>query len=95
MRLYGIPIRWKTVIAEFNPEAGFVDVQLSGPYRSWRHRHSFKALSTSTEMIDVVEYEMPYGLLGSIIHALFVRSALQRIFAYRNAAILEHFHRDE
>ena len=34
MRLYGIPIRWKTVIAEFNPGAWFVDVQLSGPYRS-------------------------------------------------------------
>lgn len=95
MRLYGIPIRWKTVIAEFNPDAWFVDVQLSGPYRSWRHRHSFEALSTGTEMRDVVEYEMPYGLLGSMIHSLFVRSALQRIFAYRNAAIREHFHRDE
>jgi len=91
IRLYGIPVRWKTRIAEFNPDRSFVDVQLSGPYRSWHHRHSFHEVSGGTEMHDHVDYQMRFGFLGSLARWLFVRSALERIFDYRNAAVKEYF----
>lgn len=91
LRLYGIRLRWKTVIEEFDPERSFVDVQLSGPYRAWRQRHEFVDTAAGTEMHDRVDYEMPFGLIGSIARWLFVRKALERVFDYRAKAIGEYF----
>ena len=34
--LFGIRLRWRTLIEAFEPETRFVDVQLQGPYRVWR-----------------------------------------------------------
>lgn len=95
MHLYGIPIRWRTRIDEFNPDSSFIDVQLSGPYRSWRHHHQFDELPSGTQMHDRVDYEMPFGFLGAITRGLFVRSALDRIFDYRSRSIAEYFGRKE
>ena len=91
MRLHGIRVRWRTVIQVFQPDDVFIDVQLSGPYRSWRHRHEFIDVPGGTQMRDQVDYEMPFWLFGAIARAFFVRRSLDRIFDYRNAAITEHF----
>ena len=32
LRLFGVPIHWRTEIAEWRPPFGFTDVQLAGPY---------------------------------------------------------------
>src|SRR5579875_3215737 len=42
LHLYGIPFRWKTRIEAFEPPEYFIDVQLSGPYKLWHHRHDFE-----------------------------------------------------
>jgi ligand-binding SRPBCC domain-containing protein len=91
LRLYGMPVRWRTLIEEFVPNEYFIDVQVSGPYRSWRHRHDFVDSQGGTEMHDRVDYEMPFGPLGTIARQLFVRSALDRIFDHRNASISRFF----
>jgi ligand-binding SRPBCC domain-containing protein len=90
LRLYGMPIRWRTLIDEFVPGHSFTDVQVRGPYRTWRHRHEFEDLSSGTGMRDLVEYEMPFGVIGRIARSLFVRQSLDHIFDYRNAAINQH-----
>jgi ligand-binding SRPBCC domain-containing protein len=92
LRLHGIPVRWKTLIEEFVPNDYFIDVQTSGPYRSWRHRHDFVDVAGGTEMRDHVDYEMPFGPIGAIVRQLFVRSSLDQIFDYRNASIAQYFH---
>lgn len=91
LRLYGFPMKWVTLIEVFEPENRFVDVQIRGPYRYWRHHHSFKEVEGGTEIEDVVEYELPFGILGSAAHTLFVRRTLERIFAYRKKAIARIF----
>ncbi|MBW3598236.1 MAG: SRPBCC family protein [Planctomycetes bacterium] len=83
LRLYGVPLRWRTEIEVFEPPRRFVDVQLRGPYRLWRHTHEFAAESEGTRMTDCVEYQMPLGPLGGAARALFVRRALERIFDHR------------
>jgi ligand-binding SRPBCC domain-containing protein len=87
LRLHGIPVRWRSIIAEFVPDEYFVDVQVSGPYKSWHHRHDFKDVPGGTEMQDHVEYEMPFGIIGAIARQFFVRGSLDKIFDYRNASV--------
>ncbi len=91
LRLCGVPFRWKTRIETFEPGSFFTDVQLSGPYRRWHHRHEFVEVSGGTEMKDIVDYELPLGRLGVAARWLFVRHALDRIFDYRRTAIREIF----
>ncbi len=88
LSLFGVTFRWKTLIEEWSPEDSFVDLQLEGPYRLWRHTHSFEPVARGrTLMRDRVEYLIPLGYLGRISHALFVSRMLKEIFDYRARAI--------
>ncbi len=82
LRLFGVPFLWTTVISVWDPPYRFVDEQLSGPYRRWVHEHVFEAVSRGTVVRDRVEYEAPGGRL---VHSLFVKPSLKRIFDYRHA----------
>ncbi len=85
IRLYGVPVHWRTRIEVVEAPNKFVDVQEKGPYALWRHSHSFTEISVSaTEVKDRVEYAMPLGPLGEIAHYLFVARSLEQIFEYRS-----------
>lgn len=86
LSLYGVPFRWRTEIAVWDPPRRFVDVQRAGPYRSWVHTHSFVTERGGTRMEDEVEYELPLGRLGLLALPL-VRRQLERIFDHRERAI--------
>ena len=47
LRLRGLPLRWQSRIRSWNPPHGFIDEQVSGPYRSWIHEHVFEDLGGS------------------------------------------------
>ena len=85
LRLWGVAFNWVTRIVVFEPQRRFVDRQVTGPYRLWRHLHEFRPLGAETLLRDVVEYELPFGLLGVLAHRLWVGPALDRIFDYRRA----------
>ena len=90
--LFGLPLRWRTLIEAFEPEARFIDVQTRGPYRHWRHTHTFEdAPGGGTIITDHIEYELPLGPLGRAVHAAFVRRQLRGIFDFRRAIIAELF----
>jgi hypothetical protein len=91
LRLHGIPVRWQSRIAEFEDNVMFADEQVVGPYRYWYHRHLFRVVPGGVAIEDVVEYRMPFGLVGRLAHALVVRRQLDRIFAYRARVICERF----
>jgi ligand-binding SRPBCC domain-containing protein len=86
--LWRIPMRWKTLITRWNPPYDFTDEQLSGPYRTWVHRHRFTETSAGTTIEDDVTYELPLGPLG-LIGLPIVRRQLARIFEYREAKVKE------
>jgi ligand-binding SRPBCC domain-containing protein len=82
-----IPVRWKTLISEWNPPYEFVDVQLSGPYADWVHRHRFIDLTDGGTLVeDDVRFRLPLGPLGTLAGPV-VRRQLRRIFTFRAAAI--------
>lgn len=91
IRWLGVPVRWRTLITEYEAGRRFVDVQTSGPYRSWRHEHIFEEHGGHTTMRDRVQYELPLGPLGAIAHKLLVARQLRYIFDYRTARIREVF----
>lgn len=91
IRLSRVPLRWKALIERFEPDECFVDVQLKGPYRYWRHSHLFEEIEGGTRTRDVVEYELGFGPFGTMAHALFVRRQLDGIFAHRTKVLTELF----
>jgi uncharacterized protein len=73
-----IPIRWRTRIAEWEPPHGLIDLQESGPYRCWWHKHTFSAQGNRTVMEDHVYYAPPLGALGRLTNRLFIVPTLGR-----------------
>jgi uncharacterized protein (TIGR01777 family) len=90
LKIHGIPIHWQTKIEEWNPPEKFVDFQLKGPYRHWRHLHQFASLGKGTLMKDQVVYRLPAGWLGQITAGSFVLKDIEKIFAYRRQVIASH-----
>ena len=91
IRVGAVPMRWRTRIASWEPGHRFVDVQESGPYRSWYHEHAFRADGARTVMEDRVYYAPPMGVLGRIANALVIAPMLKRIFQYRQDVIRLRF----
>jgi ligand-binding SRPBCC domain-containing protein len=88
LTLHGLPISWLTRVDVWDPDARFVDVQLSGPYRLWHHTHEFLPDGAGgTLMRDTVRYALPLGPLGEAARRLFVARDLERIFDHRARAV--------
>lgn len=88
LRLMGVPFGWLTRIEDWQPGAGFTDVQLRGPYARWVHRHTFEPSAHGGTIVrDRVDYALPLAPLSDSAHRLFVRPQLGRIFGYRHAVI--------
>ncbi|HEX8984528.1 MAG TPA: SRPBCC family protein [Bryobacteraceae bacterium] len=83
LRVRGVPVHWLTEIERWNPPFEFVDVQTKGPYKLWRHTHRFAELEGGTSIVDTVQYALPFGLLGQLVHRLKVARDLSEIFDYR------------
>ena len=87
LRLFGLPLRWQARISHWRPPIEFVDEQLHGPYRAWRHTHRFhNGGGEATIIEDVVCYRLPFAPFGEIFHPL-VRLQLKRIFRFRQSAV--------
>ena len=87
IRLYSVPIRWRSRIDVWMPGVAFVDRQLSGPYRWWRHEHRFEPAASGTTVIDRIEY-VPRA---AWMTARLVARDLDRIFTYRQNALRDIF----
>jgi ligand-binding SRPBCC domain-containing protein len=81
--LLNIPMEWVTEITHVRDKSFFVDEQRVGPYKLWHHEHHFKEVEGGVEMIDIVSYQPPFGILGKLVHPFIIRPKLEQIFAYR------------
>ena len=87
----GIWIPWVTEIKCVDEGRSFIDEQRFGPYRFWHHRHHFETVDGGVRMRDTVYYGLPFGPLGDIAHAVFVRRKLEWIFRFRKQVLEERF----
>ena len=82
-------VSWLTEISRVEDRHMFVDNQLSGPYKVWHHTHSFVENENGVLMSDDVAYVMPFGIIGTIVHAILVRRKLDHIFNERRRLVEE------
>lgn len=87
LRLHGLPLRWTSRIELWEDQRSFVDRQVQGPYRFWRHLHEFVPVGRGTCVRDRVEYALPLGLLGDLLGPPVVHRELVRIFDYRRSTV--------
>lgn len=85
LRIHGAPVRWDTLIQEWEPPHRFVDVQVRGPYRLWHHTHSLEPVDdgSATLMRDTVRYAVGFGFFGEVARRAVVVRDVRAIFAFR------------
>lgn len=74
---------WVTEIKHIRTQRSFVDEQRLGPYVFWYHYHELQAEKEGCRILDRVYYQPPFGCVGRLMHRLYIRQTLERIFAYR------------
>lgn len=88
LRLRGIPLLWRTQIVLWEPPYRFIDLQIKGPYRLWRHEHVLIPIGGGTKSLDHVQYAVTGGRL---VDRLVVRPDVEKIFDYRRKKLLQIF----
>jgi ligand-binding SRPBCC domain-containing protein len=64
----------------------FVDEQVRGPFRLWRHQHIVEPADGGAILRDVIDVEPPFGFLGRALAPLLILPRLRKLFAYRHEA---------
>lgn len=89
--LFHIPVFWETEIIKVEDKHQFIDIQKKGPFRLWKHTHTFIEIDNGVKMIDEVEYELPFGRFGDLFHQPLVLNNLEDLFDYRKKICNEIF----
>lgn len=89
--LPGIKTKWVSEITHIEKGNYFVDIQLYGPYALWHHKHFIHEIEKGVIIEDIVDYKVPLGILGRLVHPFLVKPKLEQIFKYRQDKIIELF----
>jgi ligand-binding SRPBCC domain-containing protein len=87
----GYTAKWVTEITHVNEGEYFVDEQRFGPYALWHHKHFIKPIIGGVVMEDIIDYKLPFGILGQLAHRLIVKKQLRQIFSFREQKLIELF----
>ena len=86
---FGIYIQHESIISEMNFPNYFVDEQLKGQFKSFKHQHFFTQKENQTIMTDILDYETPFGFIGKLFDKLLLVNHLTNFIIYRNTILKE------
>ena len=89
--LLGIKTKWVSEITHIEEKKYFVDEQMYGPYALWHHKHFVKEIEGGVELEDIIDYKVPLGILGQLVHPFLVQPKLEEIFNYRQEKLVALF----
>jgi ligand-binding SRPBCC domain-containing protein len=78
-----IPILWKVQIETIDYPKTLVDVAIESPFSYWKHQHNFISQGNKTILEDIIEYELPFGILGKLVN-IFIKKDIENMFSYRH-----------
>lgn len=84
---FGIFITHQSIISEMIFPTYFVDEQLKGRFKSFKHQHFFEQEENYVEVKDLLEYETPFGVFGKLFDKLFLKKHLTNFIIHRNAIL--------
>lgn len=67
----------------------FIDVMQKGAFKSMKHQHIFKQKGKNTLMIDIFEFQSPFGIIGKFFNAVFLKNYMKKFLLQRNQLIKE------
>src|SRR5437868_13285466 len=76
-------------ITEMRKPVCFIDEQRKGDFKMMKHEHHFKSCENGTIMIDIFEFETPYGMLGRMLNSFYITSYLKKLLEQRIKTIKE------
>lgn len=82
-----IKSKWHSKITQLRPYT-YVDEMLEGRFRVWKHTHGFEKTEGGTKVIDEIDFELRYGLVGRMLEG-YAHSQLEKIFAHRKQATID------
>ncbi|MBK7705722.1 MAG: SRPBCC family protein [Acidobacteria bacterium] len=86
-KLFGVvPVRWVAEHTAYDPPRMFEDVQISGPFASWRHKHIVLPHADGAVLRDEIEFEPPMWIFGRLAAPYAIIPKLEKMFAYRHEA---------
>jgi uncharacterized protein (TIGR01777 family) len=85
MKQFGFARQWVAEHFDVKEGRSFSDTQLIGPFKEWTHHHRFISSDDSDTSIleDEIHYRVPLGVLGAAVAGRYVKSEIERLFAYR------------
>lgn len=84
-------LRWELEHRDYQRGRSFTDVQISGPFKYWKHVHRMIPEGPGCRLEDAIEYELPLGILGRLAGRLFLQPKLRRLFDYRHEVTRQAF----
>jgi len=87
----GFKTQWVSEITQYKDKTYFIDLQLYGPYAFWHHKHFVHEIEGGVEMEDIIDYKVPFGILGRLLHPVLVKPKLEGIFNYRKEQLEQLF----
>ncbi|MGV9295723.1 SRPBCC family protein [Amycolatopsis sp. NPDC003676] len=87
-RHFGLRWQMTSLISVHEPPGRFVDEQVRGPFRRWRHEHRFEPDGNGgTLMRDTVDFAAPLGWLGRTAEAVALNRYLPKLIRIRNEQV--------
>lgn len=84
-----IVVQWIAEHTVYHPPYMFEDIQVKGPFRSWRHRHLIESRGDAVILRDEIDYEPPLGVVGRVFAPLLIDRRLRKLFDYRHQVTRE------
>ena len=73
----------------------FVDEQVSGDFKMMKHEHHFKPVDNGVIMIDLFQFETPYGPMGKWFNQAYLSRYMKKLLEQRNLHIKKYAESDQ
>ena len=89
-KIFGIvPSRWVAEHTAYDPPRMFEDIQVAGPFKSWRHRHIVEPHPDGALLRDEIDLEPPLSVFGKLAAPLIIIPRIEKMFEYRHQVTRE------